>query len=385
MFDYCANKNAFQEAYNNIAVDLAKKERPIVVQDGIIYPYEHKQGDNILLNYGGVTDATGKYIKESALERHYGKIVSGIQKRIRSPKKSDEKVVYLGVFFNHYGHFLLESLSRLSYALKKDDCDIKYAYIGDFALFEPYKTMLSLVGIEEADLIKITEPTQFKEVVIPLPSYRIADYISEDYTSIIERIKSSLRANKKYKKIYLSRGKYDDGKTFGEKQIEATFRRNGYKIIFPEKLPITEQISMMMGCDTVAGITGSHMHNVVFCRKNTKIINLNRLSTVPANQIAIELGFRLKGVYIDTYLDILPNNIGMGPFILGLNDSFKKYLVDNRMAFDERLFLKSKRKNIEGFIEKWGKIYSKEAAYFWIKDAKFNLNDFAKNLAEHLG
>jgi hypothetical protein len=202
--------------------------------------------------------------------------------------------------------------------------------------------------------------------------------------AIIEHIKQSTQ-KAPHKKLYLSRTKYKTNPVFGELEIERAFRKNGYKIIHPEQISIQKQIAYMKGAKVVAGVVGSQMHNAIFCEKGTRIININRLDMVPSNQLAIEKSFGLDSVYVDAYLDILPNNIGMGPFLLGPNEFLLKFFRDMGFSFYESKFRKPLRKNLHKFIEKWGIVYSNDKTYYWIKQNKFSLSSFAKKLNELLG
>ena len=91
-----------------------------------ILPLQKFENDNLLFGRGGVVDKNGAYIDKS-----------GIQQRIFNSydfKNSffvNQKVVYCGYFVHHWGHFLVEGVSRLWYFLKNDSTVDKYIFFDD--------------------------------------------------------------------------------------------------------------------------------------------------------------------------------------------------------------------------------------------------------------
>lgn len=80
-------------------------------------------------------------------------------------KYVDEDVVFIGCLMHHFGHFILESLNRL-WAYLDGGCDGKCAvYIG--AHDTPFMDVLTVFGLDEEKIVKISEPTRFKSVTIP--------------------------------------------------------------------------------------------------------------------------------------------------------------------------------------------------------------------------
>ena len=77
--------------------------------------WEFPEDKDLLFGRGGVVDETGEYVH-----------LSGIETRImnrypfENPVYRDEKVVYFVYLVNHWGHFLVEAVTRLWYALEQD-------------------------------------------------------------------------------------------------------------------------------------------------------------------------------------------------------------------------------------------------------------------------
>jgi len=70
---------------------------------------------------GGVRDSTGEFVKESGSSEssdiYYGGDYEIDESSIET---SDYDVVYFGVFFKHWGHFLVDLVTRMWYVCKSD-------------------------------------------------------------------------------------------------------------------------------------------------------------------------------------------------------------------------------------------------------------------------
>ena len=88
--------------------------------------WEFPEDEDLLFGRGGVVDEAGDYVP-----------LSGIETRImnrypfENPVYRDEKVVYCGYLVNHWGHFLVEAVTRLWYALEQDPTVDKYVFFVD--------------------------------------------------------------------------------------------------------------------------------------------------------------------------------------------------------------------------------------------------------------
>ncbi|MGV2686459.1 DUF563 domain-containing protein, partial [Clostridium perfringens] len=115
---------------------------------------------------------------------------------------------------------------------------------------------MHLLGLSDEQLIDVQTPMQFQSVIIPEFSYIERDYYTEEFKNIYRTVVSNVNVSgiKPYSHIYFTRRKfpYARNKERGEKDIEALFVANGYKVISPEKLTLSEQIYYMNNCDYMA-------------------------------------------------------------------------------------------------------------------------------------
>ncbi len=90
---------------------------------------------------------------------------------------------------------------------------------------------------------------------------KVTDYLSTDIN------------NNQYKKIYIKRNSGYRNLT-NQNKIEQSLSKHGFKIIEPEKLSFSEQVSIFRQADVVVGPTGAAFANLVFCQPNAQIIIL---------------------------------------------------------------------------------------------------------------
>ena len=94
------------------------REDPEIWQgkNATILPLRRDPSFGLLFGKGGVVDENGSYVALSAIEKR----VQGAYP-FENPEVKDEKVVYCGYLVNHWGHFLIEAVTRLWYFLENDE------------------------------------------------------------------------------------------------------------------------------------------------------------------------------------------------------------------------------------------------------------------------
>jgi hypothetical protein len=128
----------------------------------------------------GVVDRRGKVVRLSQLWRNYGRM--GFPPDITSSPRSDgREVIYVGHLPPHFGHFILEGLSRLWFAAQHPELPIAWACRTE----EPVATytrwqaqMLQVLGITNEPIF-VREPTRFRKVHVPEAGFRIKDFFSD--------------------------------------------------------------------------------------------------------------------------------------------------------------------------------------------------------------
>lgn len=256
----------------------------------------------------------------------------------------DKDIIYLGCFYNCWGHFFTDGLSKAWYLLT-DEYKRKYQGKVKIAISfinnslhscpKPLLSLYLLLGVKEKDIIVITEPTKFRQVIVPDNSlffHNDTRHFTKEYTATINAITDAVPTSqdKKYEKIYLSRAHFTKGNAdFGERSLESVFKRLGYTIIHPQEYSVLEQISIFKAAKSFVSTTGSLGHNSVFCNRNTEVILLRKCWAIFDYQLVINEAKELDVTYVDTHLTCFvndqPNN---GPFYLYRNANFCNFIKD---------------------------------------------------------
>lgn len=312
------------------------------IQQGIILPLKG--------NKGGVCDKYGNFIKESINEsdwKNWGGYYSYIEKEVIYVK---DKVMFLGYHINHWGHFLIEELTRFWAIGEKEDCKYVLLNTDDKKIEGNYLEALHLLGIKDEQLIEVNKLTSFDIIYVPSPSLSKNKGYALEFCSIFKKManKVNLDDYNIAEKIYLSRQRYGSckGKEFGEETIEKAFRRAGYEIKYPETLSVCEQIAIFQKANKIACINGTIPLMALFASSRLNLIVINKTSLVHKNLHQVCNIRNISPTYIDAYYEPINNHpryLGEGPFWIDNNENITLFLKENEgidLIPEKKSFLK---------------------------------------------
>ena len=278
----------------------------------------------------GCLDTDNQWIKDS--ETHFGQVDDY---QIDTPiEYVDEEVLYGGFIIPHYGHFLTQSVLRLWAYFKNDYQGNKIAFSagpGDIPQYA--KDFFALVGIAKENIIFVRKPTRFKKVLIPekavMPDW---GYYSKEFLVPFHKIRDNENiAAGTAERIYMSRCKFGGkARCFGEEAIEEVFRKNGFKIVYPEMLTLEEQVSLMKGAKHLAALNGTPLNNGFFAYPGLKVWSLSRCSSFNGQIVSAYLA-GYDAAFIDVYYDILPVAHAVGPFVVGVSKELNQALKEENL------------------------------------------------------
>lgn len=160
-------------------------------KNATVLPLREVAGDTTLFGRGGVVAENGEYVK-----------LSGIPTRIdlaypvKNSEYRDEKVVYCGFLVNHWGHFLVEAVTRLWYALEGDDSIEKYVFFlqegEEREISGNYREFFKLLKIWDKIEV-INTPTTYREVVVPQTAFQCMEYYSPKYLKMFDFMADNVR------------------------------------------------------------------------------------------------------------------------------------------------------------------------------------------------
>ena len=276
----------------------------------------------------GYTDTGGCSYEFNALDVEFGR-----------------KCIFLGTFHAVYGHAITDNLKRLWFlntelgrALIDDpSVDVVYITSNNMNLPQWHKRIFELAGVDTTRLKHVRSVTKYDEIIIPDNSIFIENDVlcyTNEYRDIIEKIKGSVKVMPIYKsipsqKLYYTRTalKSSQWREIGEKSIEKFFEKQGFKIYSPEKLPIEEQICLLMKCKMFAATEGSCSHASVFCNSKVEVIVLRKANYVNLYTTMIMNMVGHRTIFIDVHHSIMTNPKApmVGPFYLYKSESLYSY------------------------------------------------------------
>lgn len=308
-----------------------------VIENGCILPGNTNVDHSLAWGAGGVLDQEGNYIEKSGVALAFG---GKYDYDIDDMDCLDEEVIHINIIPKHWGHFLVDAVCRLWYLLENNSgCKITYCSwkFPEQQIYGNFLEFFKLLGISEDRLICIKKPTKVKKIYIPDATFKFCGDYNEKYRRVLSKVCDAVSddmVKENCKKVYLTRTQLKKAKFYetGEKEIESVFRRNGFEIISPEKLTLSQQIALFKNVDMIASLSGTLPHNIVFTKPNTKLIILNRtcLSNLP--QIGFNELFEGNVTYIDVYnrsIEKKPVIYGEGPLWVECNSNLETWLTDN--------------------------------------------------------
>ena len=328
----------FKNSHQMYAMD-----RPMAleqVENGIILP-RIDAGDYPMWGLGGVCDKDNNFVDlcfyDGGWATHGGKY------EWDNETFCDKTAVYFGYFFPHWGHFQVDQIGRLWYfaqAVKEED--VVLAYLGDEDPSGNFLQFLELAGVRADQLMRITEPTRFKKVIVPEFSCKSCVWYSKEYVSIFDTIAQTVE-NEGFtcdvpKKIYFSRLGFNKAKQseFGEENLAAWLLSNGYEPISPEKLTLRQQVYIWNHAKAIACLDGSIPLNLNFCRN--RHLRLLVMHKTHLEHLNLELTLLMRPCHVtllDAYYEPYkkyPTSIGAGPFLLCITEDVQAYSRQHNMT-----------------------------------------------------
>lgn len=326
------------------AVDYRRAAEPAVhfVNNAVILPLKRQKnsrGENVFV--GGVIDANGCFFVPSAhihsLDDDIGSLKSGYEFDENGVVEDARSVIYGGVLYDHFGHALVESLNRLWYVLEQSGKTDPVVFLRESnkPIRPQIADMLALSGLG-GRLLFIEQPTRFAKVAVPEQSSVLTGYYTDKFLKPFDAISAAVAA-KTFDKVYLSRRKYKGGITMiGEDLLEKVFASNGWRVVYPERLPLGEQIAYVKGAKRIAYVMGSAIHLALFAAEGAESVVLERTEHINREQILINQARKLDWHAVEANLNYLPVGHEFSPILLGVTDCAAAFFREHGLRFDER-------------------------------------------------
>lgn len=205
--------------------------------------------------------------------------------------------IYLGWLIPHYGHFLMETLSRL-WVLELLEGRKSYKFLfnfykdgNDFIKSKRWaEEFLLSFGINKEDIIFADNNYEYERLVIPQQSLILHSSVNVKsqyyiWNKIKEYFKPEDSSGKR--KVYLSRKllKKEKRRLANEEEVEKVFSKFGFEIIYPEQISLKEQVELLHQSNVVVGPSGSALHNAAFMQEGSLLISLTTTEFCLLNEV----------------------------------------------------------------------------------------------------
>lgn len=187
--------------------------------------------------------------------------------------------VYGGVLFGvHYGHFLIDTMSRLWPYMNQEFLSqwgdrpliFRMAKNSKRDIAPVAESILRTLGVWDRVQIPPNE-LLIERCIIPHLSIRYDRDVHREYATFMRQVGDALLETTsksddwKKKKIYLSRAKLrPHARMFAnEGKLESELKRHGYIVVHPQKMSLIEQVRMFKDSAEIVGPIGSAFHTTV--------------------------------------------------------------------------------------------------------------------------
>lgn len=241
---------------------------------------------------GGLVYNLDKEVVSQSVDKRFNTV--SFDTNLAIEDKSGETFLFLGYYFRHYGHFILETLPMLSYCIDTDWQKINKLFLPYFLnannivhnlhpnrhqdLFRMINQFIKLIDVDPNKIKFHTNYSILKSNFIVPPKIVSGNRYQIDiapYQKVINKIKQRFDNIEPNRKILITR-KPSTNRTTSEvtKRIIEFATKNDIETINMESLTIEDQIKLIHETKYLIGFSGSGMHNSMFLQPQSIAINI---------------------------------------------------------------------------------------------------------------
>jgi hypothetical protein len=272
--------NITAKKHNPLTITNKNYNKKVEVQASNVDSWLYQIGEARVYSYKGLIITKEKLlIKDNAHNWHksvknehpiFNKLLFKI------PENYDQTVAVIAVNGHDcFYHWLCDVLPRLE-ILKKSKVPYDKIYVGKIT--RPFqKETLKHFGITSDQIIEASRNTHIKAKNVLFPSQAkkssvqfqkwMIDFLREEFLNNNESTKRS-------KRIYISRSKASRRAILNEEEFLPLLEEHGFESVILEDLAFKEQAALFNSCEAVIGYHGSGFSNLIFCKPNTKVLEL---------------------------------------------------------------------------------------------------------------
>lgn len=239
-----------------------------LIEGGIVVPPAKGLG-NQSVQKSGVLTPSGELVENSVTWRGSNPVT------IRPAMPAAEEIgdlagtwMFLGPLFGHFGHFLVESISRIwAFDALRDQID-GVIYVPKFQnrpehVANTYRPFLTALGVT-APMVNLDDPRRVERLYVPRQGFGMFQMIegAPEFRAFARAHCGRDIAPKGAKKIYISRSALpvQRGSILGETVLEGYLQAEGYEPFHPQKHSFEDQIAAYKAATHIIGVDCSPLH-----------------------------------------------------------------------------------------------------------------------------
>ena len=233
------------------------------------------QADRVLIQ-----DGRTLCIEQNGIHPHSIEQASTGRSSERTTGIDEEVVLLCGPAYQMYGHWLIDFLPRL-HVLTHLGMDLgSLTYLLPHNIMSFSRRWLALLGIGD-DRIRsydtVTETCRIRRALVPT-AFRGNGRASPLLGAAAQAFKTTIIGTPslpRTRDLFVSRRQWANtslsmvNADWAERRLQAI----GFEIVFPEELPIDEQVRLFAQARMVVGEYGSGLHNSIFCGPGSLVVN----------------------------------------------------------------------------------------------------------------
>ena len=163
---------------------------------------------------------------------------------VDEPRGLPGTYVLLGNVHIHYGHILLEGLTRLWIRAHLEEIGPVKWIIYEPEIRQVARDLLALAGISDADIVYASAHDVVERLVVPDPGMRTHRWITSAQKTAWDYVRAGVDASSSERRVFLSRSRIASRPCRNEAIIEEIFHDHGFEVVTPELLTVREQVRL---------------------------------------------------------------------------------------------------------------------------------------------
>jgi capsular polysaccharide biosynthesis protein len=259
-----------------------------VVRNALISAFEYDPSTTEIR--GAVYDSNGDLVPASMrLSGAHGDRVRAGYPETKKPTGTERRIpsaIYLGHLMDHYGHFLMETVSTFwAIPYLQEQRFLFHPFLFGASIKPWMKPFFVSNGISSSKVEVIDSDLLVDHLLVPERSYGVNTFLhvrqAEVYRAVKNMVELAVVPKGVGRHVFVSRSRLSKnirGVT-NAAAFDQAMERSGFAVIFPETMTIEEQVRIYASADILCGFAGSALHNCVFMEPGSHLIELGDART----------------------------------------------------------------------------------------------------------